>query len=181
MTRAPLGTSAAASGWSRSSCGDSSVAKRFGEPRHVLGDVDQRHGEIARRAEHREAERADQHDVARRRPSRLPEQDRPGEQRQGPHDDDERVQQAQLFKIAQAAPARVHFLADRRVEPQVLAENAAERAHQRHVADDVDHFAIDRRRLAGEIAMQGPPAAARRNMAASMAAAVMTRRPPSSG
>ena len=38
----------------------------------------------------------------------------------------------------------------------MLAQKAAERPHQRHVADDVGHFTVDRRRLAGEIVMQRP-------------------------
>ncbi len=39
----------------------------LGKPRDVLGDVDQRHREVARRAQHRERERAGEHDVAGRR------------------------------------------------------------------------------------------------------------------
>ena len=90
--------------------------KRLGKPRHVLGDVDQRHGEIARRAQHRQAERAHQHDIAGRRPPRLPERDRPGEKRERSHDDDEGVQQPQFFQIAQAALAGIHFMGDVGVE-----------------------------------------------------------------
>ena len=37
---------------------------RFRQPRDMLGDVDQRHREIARGAQNGKAERADQHDVA---------------------------------------------------------------------------------------------------------------------
>ena len=66
------------------------------------------------------------------------------------------MKNAQLFEIEQAAPPRVHLAIDRRVEAAMLAQKAAERPHQRHVADDVDHFAVDRRRLAGEIVMQRP-------------------------
>ena len=44
---------------------------RLGKARDVLGDVDQRHREIARRAQHRNRKRAGEHDVAgrRRRPA----------------------------------------------------------------------------------------------------------------
>ena len=44
---------------------------RLGQPRHVLRDVDQRHREIARGMQHREAQRADQHDVAGAGPPRC--------------------------------------------------------------------------------------------------------------
>ena len=38
----------------------------------------------------------------------------------------------------------------------MLAQEAAERPHQRHVADDVDHLAVDGRGLVGEVVMQRP-------------------------
>ena len=41
--------------------------QRFRQARDMLGDVDQRHGEVARRVQHRYAERAGEHDVAGRR------------------------------------------------------------------------------------------------------------------
>ena len=54
---------------------------RLGEPRHMLGDVDERHGQISRGIENGQAERTDQHDVAGRGSALLPEHDDPGEQR----------------------------------------------------------------------------------------------------
>ena len=66
------------------------------------------------------------------------------------------VKDAQLLQIEQAAPARVHLALDGGVEAAMLAQKAAECAHQRHVADDVDHFAVDRGRLVGEIVVQRP-------------------------
>ena len=39
----------------------------------------------------------------------------------------------------------------------MFAADARERPHQRHVADDVDHLAVDGRRLVGEIVVQWTP------------------------
>ena len=66
------------------------------------------------------------------------------------------VKDAELFEIEQAAPARRHLAIDRRIEAAMLAPEAAKRPHQRHIADDVDHLAVDRRRLVGEVVMQRP-------------------------
>ena len=63
--------------------------------------------------------------------------------------------QPQLFQIAQAASPRRDFPADRGIEPVVFMAEAAKGAHQRHVADDVDHLAVDGGGLAGKIVMQG--------------------------
>ena len=52
----------------------------FGQAGDMLGDVDQRHREIARRSEDGKAERADQHDVAGGGAAALPEHDGPGQQ-----------------------------------------------------------------------------------------------------
>ena len=122
----------------------------------MLGDVDQRDREVARGVQHREPERADQHHVAGGRRAPLPQHDRPGEQAERQDDGHHGVKDAELFEIEQAAPARLHFALDGRVEAAMLAQKAAERAHQRHVGDDVGHFAVDGRGLAGEIVMQRP-------------------------
>ena len=66
------------------------------------------------------------------------------------------VKDAQLLEIEQAAPARRHLAVDGRIEAAVLAAEAAERPHQRHIADDVDHLAVDGGGLVGEIVMQRP-------------------------
>ena len=100
--------------------------------------------------------RADQHHVAGRRLALLPQHDRPGEQAERQHDGHHGMKNAELFEIEQAAPACLHLAFDGRIETAMLAQKAAERAHQRHVADDVGHFAVDRRGLAGEIVMQRP-------------------------
>ena len=129
---------------------------RLRQPRDVLRDVDQRHREVARRVQHRERQRAGEHDVAGRRLALLPEHDRPGEQAERQHDGHDGVKDAQLLEIEQAAPPRVHLAIDGRVEAAMLAGKAAERPHQRHVADDVDHFAVDGGGLVGEVVMQRP-------------------------
>ncbi len=128
--------------------------QRFREPGDVLGDVDQRHGEVAGRLQHGNAERAGEHHVARGGRALLPQQDRPGEQAERQDDRHHGVQDAQAFEIEQAASARLHLALDGGVEAAVLAAQPAERAHQRHVADDVDDFAIDGGGLAGEIMVQ---------------------------
>ena len=127
---------------------------RLRQARDMLGDVDQRHREIARGTQDREAERADQHHVAGGGRAALPERDGPGQQRDRQHDGDGGVGQPQLFEIAQAAAPRGQFPVDGGVEPVVLVAEAAERPHQRHVVDDVDHLAVDRGGLVGEIVMQ---------------------------
>jgi len=127
---------------------------RFRQAGDVLGDVDERNGEIARGVENRKAERAHQNDIAGGGAALLPEPDRPGEQRDGQHQRHPGVQDAQLFEIAQAAAARDQLAPDGRVEPGMLVAQAAECANQRHVADHVDHLAVDDGRLVGEIVMQ---------------------------
>ena len=70
------------------------------------------------------------------------------------HHRDEGVHDAQPLQVEQAAPAGGHLLLDLGVEAPVLAEQAAERLHDRHVADDVRHLAVDRCRAIGELVMQ---------------------------
>ena len=62
--------------------------------------------------------------------------------------------QPQLFEIAQASSPRRELPVDGGVEPVVLVAQAAKRPHQRHVVDDVDHFAVDGGGLVGKIVMQ---------------------------
>ena len=76
------------------------------------------------------------------------------EQRDGQNDGDRGVGDPQLFEITQAAAARRQFAVDRGVEPVVLVAEAAKRPHQRHVVDDIDHFAVDGGGLVGKIVMQ---------------------------
>ena len=64
------------------------------------------------------------------------------------------MKNAQLLEVEQAAPPRLHLAFDGGVETVMLAKKAAERAHQRHIGDDVGHFAVDGRGLAGEVVMQ---------------------------
>ena len=56
--------------------------ERLRETSKMLRNVDQRHGEIARRAKHRYTQRAHQNDVADGRLMALPETDRPSKQTQ---------------------------------------------------------------------------------------------------
>ena len=127
---------------------------RFGQPGDVLGDIDQRHRKVARRAQDRKPERTDQHDVAGGCRAPLPERDGPCQQRDRQYDCHDGVKQPQLFEIAQAASAGIEFPLDGGVEAVVFVAQAAEGADQRHVADDVDHLAIDRSGLVGEFVMQ---------------------------
>ena len=131
--------------------------ERLREPRDMLGDIDQRHRKIARRMQHRKAERADQHHVAGGGLVALPEQDGPGEQAERENDGDDGVKNPELLEVEKAAPPRVHFALDRRIEALVFAPQPAERPHQRHVAHHVGHFAVDDGRLAGKVVMQRTP------------------------
>ena len=128
---------------------------RFGQPGDMLGDIDQRHSEIARGAQNGKSERTDQHDVAGGCLAALPKHDGPGEQRDRQHDGDRGVHDPQLLEITQAAASRRQFPVDGRVKPVVLETEAAKCPHQRHVVDDIDHFAIDRCGLVREVVVQG--------------------------
>ena len=55
----------------------------FGQPGDMLGDVDQRHRQIARCAQNGNSQRADQHDIAGGGRAALPQHDRPGQQPDG--------------------------------------------------------------------------------------------------
>ena len=127
---------------------------RLTEARHVLRDIDQRDREVTGGMQHGEAQRTDQHDVARTRLAALPQHDRPGEHRHGQHDGERRVQEAQSLEIEQALAAGLHLEADGLVEAAVLAADGAEGSDQRHVADHVGQFAFDPGRPAGEAVMQ---------------------------
>ena len=128
---------------------------RLGQAGEMLGDIDQRDSEIARGTEDGKPQRAHQHHVARGRGAPLPERDDPGQQRNRQHDGHGRVRQPEFLEIAQAPSPRAQFPADRAIEPVVFMTEAAEGAHQRHVVDDIDHLAVHRGGLAGEIVMQG--------------------------
>ena len=127
---------------------------RFGQAGDMLGHIDQRHREVARGVQYRKPQRADQHDVAGGGAPVLPEHDNPGQQRDRQDDGDRRMGEPQFFQIAQAASARRQFPVDGRVKPAVLEAEAAKRAHQRHVADDIDHLAVDGRGLVREFVVQ---------------------------
>ncbi len=127
---------------------------RLRQPGHVLGNVDQCDRKISRRVEDGQAERTDQHDIAGGGAALLPEHDHPGEQCDGQHQRDAGMDQPQLFKITQTAAPRDELAIDGRVEALMLVGQPAECPHQRHVADDIDHFAVHDRRLVGEIVMQ---------------------------
>jgi hypothetical protein len=129
--------------------------QRIRQPGHVLGHVDERDRQIAGAMQDLEAEGADQHHLARGRRAVLPQHNGPGHQSNGQDDGRDRVQEPDLFEIEQAAAARRHFPAHSVAEAAEFPRQAAERTHQRHVADDVDHLAVDGRRLVGEIVMQG--------------------------
>ena len=60
------------------------------------------------------------------------------------------------LEVEEALPAGRHLLLDLGVEAPVLAQQAAERLHDRHVADDVRHLAVDRRGAIGKLVVQRP-------------------------
>ena len=91
------------------------------------------------------AEGTNQHDVAGGSSTVLPKHNGPSQQSDDQDDGHRGVEQAQFFQIQKAAPPRCHFPVNGRVEPAVFAADPAKRPHQRHVADDIHHFAINRR------------------------------------
>ncbi len=101
--------------------------------------------------QNRHAERADQHDFAGRRAAVLPERNRPGEQPDGQEHRGNRVREAELLQIGQAAPPRLHLPPDAVIEARMLALQSAERPHERHIPDNVDHLAVDRGGLVREL------------------------------
>ena len=120
----------------------------------MLGDIDQRHREIAGGVQDRQAKGADQHHVAGAGVAVLPKHDCPGQEANGQDHGNRGMNEPQPFEIAQASTPGMQFTADSRVEPLMLVVQAAERPHQRHVVDDVDHFAIDRCRFVGKIVVE---------------------------
>ncbi len=121
----------------------------------MLGDIDEGDRQIARCVQNRQAERADQHDIAGGGTAALPECDGPYQQRNGQHDRDNGMGDPELLEITKTSSARTQLATDSRVETVKLVIDSAESPDQRHVVDDIDHFAIDRRRLVGEIVVQG--------------------------
>jgi len=135
---------------------DEQRGQRLRQPRHVLGHIDQRDREIAGGVQHRKPEGADQHHVARACGALLPQPDGPAQQGDGEHHGGAGMQQAQLLEIDQAAAPRAQLAVDGFVEAAPLAAETIEGMHERHVADDIDHFAVDRRRAIREGVMQRP-------------------------
>ncbi len=64
------------------------------------------------------------------------------------------MEQPDLLEIQQAAPPGPHVATNRLVEPGKFAAYAAECPDQRHVADDVDHLAVDGGGLVGIVVME---------------------------
>ena len=126
----------------------------FGEPRDVLGRVDQIDGEIARRTQHGDAERTDQHDLTGRRVPGLPQMHDPEQQSDRNQDRDHGVHDAHALEIQHAAPPCRHLLPDGLAEATELVRKLAEGFDERHVADDIDDLTVDRRGLRGEVLMQ---------------------------
>ena len=84
----------------------------------------------------------------------LPEPQRPSEQTQHQDHRHQGMHQPQFFQITQATGARRQLSIDRGVELAMLAQKAAECLHHDDIANDVDHLAIDRGGLIGEIMVQ---------------------------
>ena len=85
-----------------------------------------------------------------------PQCDRPRDQAERQHDRDDGVENAELFQIEQASAPRIQSTIDGDIEAAALANEAGEGAHQRHVADHVDHLAVDGGSLVGKVVMQRP-------------------------
>ena len=118
--------------------------ERLGKARHMLRHVHQRHRKIPGGVEHGNTESADEHHLAWRDEALLPEQNRPSDQRQRQQDSDGGVQQSQPLQIEQAPLSRDYFATNGPVEAAMLAVNSAKRQDDGHVADHVDHLAVNR-------------------------------------
>ena len=129
--------------------------ERLREPRHVLRHVDE-----ARRPDR--AWRAGRRDPACRPGRRRPSSPRRAATRRSPRPADRSSAPRSRGRGASAAaPGRAGFAAARSSPARPLSSkrrcsrrDAAERPHDGHVADDVDHLAVDRRSAIGEGAMQ---------------------------
>ena len=151
---APLLTSGSASGWSRNSCGTKSVAIASVSRATcwVTSTSATARSRVAERMERPSVQTSTTSPVVA--PPRCHSTMAQANRRYRQDDRNTGVQQPQLFQIAQAASPRRDFAPDGGVEAVVLVAQAAERPHQRHVVDDVDHFAVDGGGLVGEVVMQ---------------------------
>ena len=70
----------------------------FGQPGDMLGDVDQRHREVARGAQNGKSQCADQHDIAGGGAAALPQHDGPGQQRDRQQDSNTGMQRSAAFR-----------------------------------------------------------------------------------
>ena len=134
--------------------------QRFGQPRQMLDHIDQRDREIARRMQHGESERAGEHhvagrDAAPRCHSAIAQASRP------------MVSATVTSACMMRSRSRYQRLRWRAVISRSMVRSkrrcsrpSPQKAlHQRHVADDVDHLAVDGRGLVGEVVMQRPAGA----------------------
>ncbi len=107
-----------------------------------------------------EAERGDHDHLADTGAVHVPQQDRPDQQARGEDRGQPGMDQAQLLEVAQRTAAPAHLDLHPLAEAATLAMGRPEGAHQRHVVDDVEQFAVHACRLAG-IAMVQRPAVGR--------------------
>jgi hypothetical protein len=130
--------------------------KGLRKPRDVLCHIDESDRQIPRGMQDGQSERAGEHDIPGRCRAALPKQDGPGRKSDCQQNSDQGMQYSQSLQIQQAAPPGGHFAIDDRIEPAVLAADAAERVDDRQVADDVHHLAVNSGSLVGKVMMQGP-------------------------
>ena len=98
---------------------------RLRQARDMLGNVNERHRQVACRVQHGQAERARQHNVAGRRLTLLPQDDGPGQQSERQCDRHDGMKNAKLLEIEEAAPPRVHLAIDGRIEASAFAHEPA--------------------------------------------------------
>ena len=120
----------------------------------MLCDVDQCNRKIAGGAQDRYSERANHDHVTSARLSLLPKENGPSEQTKREGYGDDGVAEAEPLEVKKAFATCAEFVLNGLIEPVVLAPDSAEGFDEPHIPDNVDHFAVHCRSLAGEIVMQ---------------------------
>ena len=126
---------------------------RLVQPGDMLGQIDQRDGQVAAAVQDAEGQGGDQHEVADLGLTVLPQKDAPGDHAGGQQRCQHGMDQPDMLKIIETAAARGHFGFHAIADPLLFAEGCAECADDAEIADHVDQFAVDRGGLGGIVAM----------------------------
>ena len=131
---------------------------RFAELRELPDHVDHRHGEVARRVQHRKSQGGGEHHIAGGYLPSAPELHRPHQHPRGDEEYRQGVELAQPLERAQAQALRLHLVLNLRAEALLLALRPAECSDQSDVAHRIGEIAAHVRRMACEVLVQLAPA-----------------------